>query len=272
MKSPNQNKSRRQLGFSLLEMMVGAAIFLVISGAVMSLLGVSQKRYKTDTQVLSAFQEARLALDQMSRDIGDAGYPPQNQFTNASLNPTGYAQSPFAWLGTVYPTTPCTLGGTCTAPGDFDIIVETDIDNNGTVDWVRYQLVGTTLYRGVVPKTVAGPTAAFATPGVMPPYVTNVVNNAPAATIASLNTDYPGLFPGGNPVPVFTYNCDLPSPPNPAGSTATCSAAAGTSNSPTNIREVGITLIVRTQGTDEQSGEIRAVSLKGMARRINPNQ
>jgi prepilin-type N-terminal cleavage/methylation domain-containing protein len=262
-----QNKSD-QSGFSLLEMMVGMAIFLVISGAVMALLDVSQKRYKTDSQVLSAFQAARLAVDQISRDIGDAGYPPQSQFSNPLAPKSSYAQTPFAWSPS-YLVTPCTVGNSCTTPGNFDIIVETDIDNNGTVDWVRYRLVGTTLFRGVTPKTVGGdPNAATSLAGVMAPYVTNVMNNASPAQIAALNAAYPGLFPGGTAVPIFTYTCDTA---DPTVGPVTCSVA-GANNSPANIRQVGITLIVSTQGVDAQSGKIRAVSLNGMARRINPNQ
>src|SRR5262249_48950102 len=260
---------KSQAGFTLLEMMVGAAIFLVVSGAVMALLNVSQKRYKTDTQVLGAFQEARLAMDQMTRDINDAGYPPQSQFLNPAFTPASYPQPPYAWSPGYVPQPPCAIG-VCTTPSDFDLIVEANVDNNTSrnVSWVRYQLVGSTLYRGVVVKT-AGVDAATATSaaGVMAPYVTNVVNNASAATIASLNTDYPGLFPGGTPVPIFTYYCDLP---NNAG-VGLCTGA-GVNNTPSNIREVSIDLIVRTKGVDEQSGDIRAVTLNGMARRINPNQ
>jgi prepilin-type N-terminal cleavage/methylation domain-containing protein len=256
-----------QAGFTLLEMMVGAAIFLVVSGAVMALLNVSQKRYKTDTQVLSAFQGARLAIDQMSRDINDAGYPPSSQFANPLTPTSKYAQTPYAWSPGYLTATSCAIG-TCTTPGNFDLIIETDVDNSGNVSWVRYQLVNTTLYRGVVVKTV-GVDANLATsaPGVMAPYVTNVMNNASAAQIASLNVDYPGLFPGGTAVPIFTYYCDLP---NNTG-VALCTGA-GANNTPNNIREVGITLIVRSKGVDEQSGDIRAVTLNGMARRINPNQ
>ena len=261
---------KNQAGFTLLEMMVGAAIFLVVSGAVMALLNVSQKRYKTDTQVLGAFQEARLAIDQMTRDINDAGYPPKSQFLNPALTPASmYAQTPYAWSPGYVAQTTCAIGA-CTTPSNFDLIVETNVDNNNSrnVSWVRYQLLTGTLYRGVVVKT-PGVDAATATsqPGVMAPYVTNVVNNASAATIASLNNDYPGLFPGGAPLPIFTYYCDLP---NNAG-VGLCTGA-GVNNTPNNIREVGITLIVRAKGVDEQSGDIRAVTLNGMARRINPNQ
>jgi len=260
---------KNQAGFTLLEMMVGAAIFLVVSGAVMALLNVSQKRYKTDTQVLGAFQEARLAIDQMTRDINDAGYPPKSQFLNPATPASMYAQTPYAWSPGYVAQATCAIGA-CTTPSNFDLIVETNVDNNNSrnVSWVRYQLLTGTLYRGVVVKT-PGVDAATATsqPGVMAPYVTNVVNNASAATIASLNNDYPGLFPGGAPVPIFTYYCDLP---NNAG-VGLCTGA-GVNNTPNNIREVGITLIVRAKGVDEQSGDIRAVTLNGMARRINPNQ
>lgn len=267
MSALKQNKNR-QAGFSLLEMMVGAAIFLIISGTVMSLLGVAQKRYKTDSQVLSAFQEARLAIDQMSRDINDAGYPPPSQFSNPLTPLSKYAQSPYAWSPGYLTPAACSVGNTCTTPGNFDLIVETDIDNSGNVSWVRYQLQTTTLYRGVVVKTVGvDPATATSAAGVMVPYVTNVMNNASAAQIASLNNDYPGLFPGGTAVPVFTYYCDLP---NNAG-VGLCTGA-GANDTPNNIREVGITLIVRSQGVDEQSGDIRAISLNATARRLNPNQ
>jgi len=261
-----QNK-KSQAGFTLLEMMVGAAIFLVVSGAVMGLLNVSQKRYKTDTQVLSAFQGARLAIDQMSRDINDAGYPPKSQFANPLTPTSKYTQTPYAWSPGYLTSTACAIG-TCTSPANFDLIIETDVDNSGNVSWVRYQLVNTTLYRGVVVKTVgADPNAATLAPGVMAPYITNVMNNAPAAQIASLNNDYPGLFPGGTAVPIFSYYCDLPNNAN----VGLCTGA-GVNNTPNNIREVGITLIVRANGVDEQSGEIRAVSLNALARRLNPNQ
>ena len=45
---------------------------------------------------------------------------------------------------------------TCTTPGDFDLIMESDIDpqNNNGVEWIRYQLPAgtTTLLRGVAQK------------------------------------------------------------------------------------------------------------------------
>jgi hypothetical protein len=100
------------------------------------------------------------------------------------------------------------------------------------------------------------------------PYATNVMNNTSAAQIAQINAAYPGTFPGGAPVPVFTYYCDGPAgaiPPTPL-----CTAA-GANNLATNIREVEVTLIVLTQQPDMQSGRLRLVTLNGRGHRINPN-
>jgi type II secretory pathway pseudopilin PulG len=263
---------KTQRGFTLLEMMVAAAIFMTICGAILSLLNVAQKRYKTESEVLSTFQEARLAIDQMTRDIGNAGYPPHNQFAATAAPPvtvTEYATSPFAWSPSYNPQVNCALG-VCTTPNNFDLIIETAIetDTGPCIGWIRYQLDSTTntLNRGVVCKTASSdPTTAFGAAGVMVPYVTNVMNNASAAEIAALNAVHPGLFPGGNPVPIFTYSCD--DPPN---APKLCTTA--TLNNPLNIRDVGLTLIVQSEALDMQTGQIRAVSLNGRVRRINPNQ
>lgn len=265
-KTPNGN---RQGGFSLLELMVAVAIISLVAGAVFSLLNVSQQRFRSESQVLNAFQEARLGMDQIVRDVNDSGYPPKDIFAVAPT-PDKYASGPIAW-NPLYPATPCTIGGSCVTPGDFDVIVETDIDpqNNNGVEWVRYQLQGTTLFRGQVSKPAAAgadPVATFAAApaGGMVPYIQNVMNNAPAAQIAQLRAAHPTMFPGNAPVPVFRYTCDTKTGPQ-------LCTAAGASNSAVNIREVEITLIVMTPQTDEQSRAPRVVELDGRGRRVNPN-
>src|SRR5260370_14671155 len=98
---------RRQLGFTLIELLVALGIFLLITGAAFTLLSSSQNRYQTESQVLTSFQEARLALDQIVRDVNDTGYP-RPTFLNAG-NPVLSTSSPFAWSAT-YPVTPCQIG------------------------------------------------------------------------------------------------------------------------------------------------------------------
>ena len=244
----------RQQGFTLIELLVALGIFLVITGAAFTLLGTSQQRYRTESQVLNSFQEARLGLDQIVRDVNDAGYPPPS--FNAG-DPTQFAYSPFAWSPN-YPGGTCQIGG-CATPGDFDLIVETNPnpqDPASTVQWIRYQLQVPplvqvpTLMRGVAPKAGGGanPAAAFVGQFAPVPFVQNVVNS-PAQ-------------------PIFSYTCDsLTAPGTPP---LPCPLAAAADNVPANIRDVIITLIVAAPQPDATSGQQRIVVLTGRGRRINP--
>ncbi len=269
----------RQSGFTLVELLVALGIFLVITGSAFTLLGTSQQRFQTDSQVLTSFQEARLGLDQIVRDVNDSGYPPPT--FNSGL-PNLFASTPFAW-SPGYTATSCQIGtsggGTCTTPGDFDIIIETNPNPQDPtcvpscrVQWIRYTLPPgtTTLMRGVVYKTAGDdPAADTSAPGVLVPFVQNVVNNVCPATIPTCQTAYPNIFLGGNPVPVFSYNCDTPTAPQPPPTL--CSSIVA-DNSPVNIRDVTVTLIVAAPLPDATTGQPRVVMLNGRGRRINPNQ
>jgi prepilin-type N-terminal cleavage/methylation domain-containing protein len=271
MKRPR--KQSPQAGFTIIELMVALGIFLVISGVAFALLSSSQKRFQSDSQVLNSFQEARLGMDQIVRDVNDSGYPPPSSFmaSVATANANLFASTPFAW-STGYPSSPCTVGpgGNCVTPSAFDLIVETNITptpqtTNNPVYWVRYQLQGTTLFRGVAVKTAGDDPATDTGPAVMSPYIQNVMNNASPAQIAQFQASYPNIFPAGNPVPIFSYYCDASSGPQP------CSSPLVSNNSPQNIRSVAITLIVMAALPDAQSGQPRLVELNGLGRRINPN-
>lgn len=266
----------RQRGFTLIELLVALGIFLLITGAAFTLLGTSQKRYQTESQVLTSFQEARLGLDQIVRDINDSGYPPP-AFNSGS--PNLYASTPFAW-SPGYPTlTTCTVGAGCTTPSQWDLIVETNPNPqdpscapNCPVQWIRYVLQGTTLMRSVVNKAAGDdPAVDTSAAGKLMPFVLNVVNNVCPAQLPTCQSAYPGLFSGGS-VPIFTYICDSPPVPQfPPPPTIPC-PSAGTDNAPANIRDVTVTLIVAAPLPDATNGLPRLVMLNGRGRRINPNQ
>lgn len=257
-------------GFTLTELLIASAIFLVISGAIFGLLNLSQKNYFGESQLSGAFQEARLAVDQIVRDFNQAGFPGLGMFS-VTPNPANYAVGPVAW-DPGYPTggaaVPCTIGtgggGTCITPGDFDLIIETQLDNSATVEWIRYRLVNGTLYRSVVPKTAGmDPVAATSAAGVQVPFVTNVMNNPTGAQMADLTATYPTMFPGGLPVPIFQFSCDS------GVGTVPCPSSVAV-NSPLNIRDVNITLIVATTNRDLQMQQLKLVELNGRGHRLNP--
>jgi len=256
-----ERSRKRERGFTLIELLAAMGIFLVVCGAAFTLLNTSQQRYQTESQVLNSFQEARLGLDQIVRDVNDAGYPPPTFFSSAA--PANSAISPFAW-SPGYPGKPsgsaCAIGsgvGSCTTPGDFDLIIETNPNplDGPTVQWIRYQLQGTTLMRGVAPKASnADPANAFTDAYAPVPFVQNVANS-PAQ-------------------PIFSYTCDAataapascvnlpPCPPN----------LPPTGNCPQSVRDVMITLIVAAPQPDATTGQQRLVVLNGRGRRINPNR
>jgi len=265
----NLQYKRSQQGFTLAELLVSSVVFLLLAGAAFSLLGSSAQRFKTDSQVLTSFQEARLGIDQISRDIADAGFPPRNHFNSPGTPASSYAAGPFAWSPN-YPATPCAMGGACAIPNGFDLIVETDYggtvaNGNNGVRWVRYQLLAgaTTLTRADVPKVAGADPVASTGGALLLPYLQNVMNNATGAQIASIRGAYPAMFPGNATVPVFTYTCDV------VGSfPAPCTAA----NKVSDIRDVDVTLIVQSLSRDAKTQTLRLVELHGLGHRVNPNQ
>jgi prepilin-type N-terminal cleavage/methylation domain-containing protein len=257
-----------EAGFSLIEMMIAAVIFILLCGAAFALLSLAQQRYQTESQVLNSFQEARFGLDEIVRDVNGSGYPPLSSFSLMPNVPPAnvYASTPVAWTPG-YPNSPCLIivgGGGCTTPGDFDLIVERDVDpwRHDGVEWTRYQLNNNILSRSQTYKVVSADPAATTAPAFVP-YVQNVMNNASAAQIAQFQASYPQMFPGGNPVPVFSYSCYTPSGPQPCPS-------AGSYNAPANITDVEITLIVMAPTKDAQSGLPRLVELRGRGHSLNP--
>jgi hypothetical protein len=98
----------------------------------------------------------------------------------------------------------------------------------------------------------------------MVPFIVNVMNNPPGGQLAELIATYPTVYPGGNPVPIFQYTCD-----GSAG-TVPCSTAAPPGLS-TQIRDVDVTLIVRTTQRDLQTQKWKLVELNARGHRSNPN-
>jgi len=253
-------------GFTLLELLIATAIFMVICAAMFSLLELSQQKYATETQMSGSFQEARLGLDQIVRDVNISGYPSQSMFANTA-NVTNYALAPFAWNPGYTSNSDCAIP--CAfSPTDKDLIIETYVPNSASpVSWIHYQLLQNangetwTLYHGVAPKTAGDdPYTATTAPGVMTPVVNNVVNYASGTVLAQINSQYPNMFPAGVQPPLFSYTCMTPTGAQPCSS-------AGNNNAPRYISDVDITLIVMTPYEDMQTQSLKLIELTGRGHR-----
>jgi len=235
------NCHKRENGYSLVELLVATILFTIIAGSVFSLLLSAQLRYRGESNVTTAFQQANVAIDQITRDVHSAGYPPPNSFAAnvVQANPQ-FLALPFSWSPgyTNVPPIPCTLGAGCGAvPGDYDLILETDLGDGNGVQWIRYSLQGTTLMRGVLAKKPWADPVASTSTGVLLPYLDNVINQSKSLPVFSYCYDDTGCVPGAGLV--------------------------------SNIREVNVTLIVQSAQPDPQTGQFRTITLTGQAARFN---
>src|SRR3954467_3733769 len=117
-------------GFSLIELMIVLVVLLVITGAIFQVIKLSTERSVTEQTKVDMFQEAREFMDQMSRDLRQAGYPnPRN------MDPSLLTQNPImndhqAAAGLVKVDT-------------GDLWFEGDVDGSGIVSVVQYHLDNT---------------------------------------------------------------------------------------------------------------------------------
>lgn len=99
------------------------------------------------------------------------------------------------------------------------------------------------------------------------PMLVNVMNNpANPAQLVQIKAQYPTMYPLGAAQPIFQYTCDTPSGPLPC----TSPLAVGY-NTPRNIRDVNVTLIVAAPQRDLQTQMYKLVELNGRGHRLNPD-
>src|SRR6266404_6980068 len=87
-------------GYSLVELLVATVLFTIIAGTIFSLLFGAQLRYSSESGLTTAFQQANVAIDQITRDLHSAGYPPPSSFAASPPAPATDPRLmalPFSW-------------------------------------------------------------------------------------------------------------------------------------------------------------------------------
>lgn len=122
-------RGKWQRGFSLLEMMFVLIILTAVLGVAMSGLTDLQKKEKNELNKLDITQEGREFMDQIVRDLHQAGYPGQKLYDPAGFS--GLASGP---------TSSQKVAVGLVSFSTTDLWFEGDVDGDGRVNVVRYTL------------------------------------------------------------------------------------------------------------------------------------
>lgn len=270
-----------QSGFTLVELMVVAAILLIVLAPIFNSIALMAKRSQTEEVKVDISQETREFVDEFERDIHQAGFPNCRMFYtgNACTSNASYTSAAIA-AGLV-------------SVSSTRIIFEGDVDGDGVVDSIQYRIVdssgnypptGTcpcTIQRSQVVK-VAG-TSPLNQATTFSQELQNVVNSGQPAGGAvygnglnisgstawgATNTAYYASIATVKDFPVFTaYLQDGTSQALPLD----ISTASGQSTLPL-IRSIRITINVlanQTTGTDLDSKARPFETLVGTGRLVN---
>jgi prepilin-type N-terminal cleavage/methylation domain-containing protein len=120
-------KSNKETGFSLVELLIVLVILVIVMGGVFRLMNLAIARSSTEQAKLDMFQEAREFMDQMSRDLRQAGYPSQRNFVSSALTVTPAANNARLAAGLIKVSA-------------GELWFEGDVEGNGTVSVVHFFL------------------------------------------------------------------------------------------------------------------------------------
>jgi prepilin-type N-terminal cleavage/methylation domain-containing protein len=175
--------TNKQSGFSLLEILVVVAVLTVVLAVVFRAMNTVQKRNFTEQQSVDIEQNSREFLDQLARDLHNAGYPNAHMYSSTSPN---YSSNTLARAGLI-------------AASATDIIFEGDMDGSGKVTTVRYSLQNSggscpcTLRRAAMYRDNGTDSTSFAPAMTFTAEVENVVNSTGGTGAWTIS----GTMPGG---------------------------------------------------------------------------
>src|SRR5262249_15082402 len=117
-------------GFSLTELMIVIVLVMIVVGVVFQVVTLSTQRSATEQTKLDMFQEAREFMDQMTRDLRQAGYPNPRNVDQSLLDQDPNKNDKDAAVG-------------ITKIGSGDLWFEGDVDGSGTISVIQYHLDST---------------------------------------------------------------------------------------------------------------------------------
>jgi prepilin-type N-terminal cleavage/methylation domain-containing protein len=299
MKTLSPTSLPKQKGFSLLELVIVCAILAIVLGSVFSGIDLTAKRSEAEQTKVGLTQEGREFVDEFERDLHQAGFPncrairapglgaaPNCPADYSAANSNVAAYSGLA-VGLVYIS-------------NTKVIFEGDVDGDGIVDTVQYQLVdsannwpptGTcpcTIQRSQLPKQPN--TMPLAQPTTFSQELQNVVNSGvPGGTAqyggglpiagntawGATNSAYYAAITTFKDYPVFQaydqYGNIIPLPldnTTPAG-TALLACPPGSAQCVKSIRLTINLLANATTGVDMQTNLRPVTTLVGDARLVN---
>jgi prepilin-type N-terminal cleavage/methylation domain-containing protein len=267
-----RNTKNTERGFSLLEMTLVLGILSLVLAVTMTAINDVQKRSRVEEAKVDLTQESREFVEQMVRDLHQSGYPTTSMYTAApATDSIGYA------AGLV-------------AASTTSIWFEGDVDGDGQVDVVQYNLVSSTgvpagqcpctLQRGTGTKIVGLPTAQPAP--TFNQEVDGVINSAgkPNSWVIAGSTGtvtHDVRYDSYKTDPIFRYydqfGCEL-APAAAAATnaafnivvTATCTAAPKTV---ADVRAIRITVNTLSAVIDAVTQTFPASSMTASARIAN---
>jgi prepilin-type N-terminal cleavage/methylation domain-containing protein len=294
MKIPAQTSLPSQEGFSLLELLIVCAILSIVLASVFNGIDLATKRSQAEQTKVDLTQEGREFVDEFERDVHQAGYPncrmvkAAGAVTNCPADNSNVvvAHSSSVAVGLV-------------SVSSTKIIFEGDVDGDGIVDTIQYQLVDSagnnppvncpcTIQRSQRQK-VNG-TMPLAQPTTFSQELQNVVNSGqPAGTAAygggvsivgttawgSTNDAYYAAISSFKDYPVFQaydqYGAIVPLPQDistTAGS-AYLSCPVGNASCIKSIRLTINLLANATTGVDLKTNVRPVTTMVGDARLVN---
>ena len=158
----NSQVRNRQVGFSLLELMVAVLILGIVTSGIFTQIDLTQQRAFSEQVKLDNFQEARDFVDQFFRDVNQIGYPNSRM---VDTNPLTTSWVPLLTLPLINDNR-MAIG--LVKIDANEIRFEGDMNGDGAIQSIIYMINGSTtcalcLQRSQVDKVTADPLTGQAT-------------------------------------------------------------------------------------------------------------